>query len=220
MLKTSPDALNVLIVEDDLFFQKVISEALGVFHRELMLTKAQTLSEAVACLNAQETSYDLALIDLGLPDGNGLQMVRMVSDRFPATTIVVISATSEEARVLDAVRAGASGYVLKGDDNLSLPQALDQAIRGLSPISPALARYFLRLAGREIPGQTGKSVDLTPRERDLLERFAEGMTYQQAAKQMGVALSTVQTHSRGLYRKLGVRSSLQALSEARRKGLL
>jgi two-component system, NarL family, nitrate/nitrite response regulator NarL len=213
--------LEVLIVEDDFFFQKVIEEALGSLGRPLLLDRAKSIEEAMHYLRQRSGSYPLALIDLGLPDGDGIDMIGQIRDRFPSTTIMVISVGSEEHRVLDAIRAGASGYVLKGDSNLGLHEAIDQALKGLNPLSPTLARYFLKLASQTTLQKSPQSeIRLTRRERDLLEQFAKGMSYQDAAQQMGVALSTVQTHTRSLYRKLGVRSSLQALSKARQHGLL
>jgi two-component system, NarL family, nitrate/nitrite response regulator NarL len=212
--------LHVLLIEDDLFFQQVIEEALALFGRPLLLAKAQDVSSALERIGQHHSPFDLALVDLGLPDGNGISMIREIHARFPGTTIIVISVGSEERRVLDAIRAGAMGYVLKGDGNLSLHQALDLALKGLSPVSPMLAGYFLKLAGREPEASSAKTLKLTRREVDLLEKFAQGMSYQQAAQQMGVALSTVQTHTRSLYRKMGVRSSLQALSKAKQHGLL
>jgi two-component system, NarL family, nitrate/nitrite response regulator NarL len=218
---TAPSSpLNVLVIEDDPFFQKVIEESLAMFERPLALNKAEDLSSALKCLEQRTNPFDLALIDLSLPDGDGVSLIRRIQSRFPSTTVIVISVGSEEARVLDAIRAGATGYVLKGDGNLSLHQALDQALKGLSPISPMLAGYFLKLAGREPDPSSANSLKLTRREIDLLEKFAQGMSYQQAAEEMGVALSTVQTHTRSLYRKMGVRSSLQALSKAKQHGLL
>jgi two-component system, NarL family, nitrate/nitrite response regulator NarL len=213
--------LEVLIVEDDFFFQQVIEEALGSLGRPLILDRAKNLEEAMHCLQKRSTGYPLALIDLGLPDGDGIDMIGQIHDRFPHTTVMVISVGSEEDRVLEAIRAGASGYVLKGDSNLGLHQAIDQALKGLNPLSPTLAHYFVKLAAQaNAPKSSQASVQLTRRERDLLAQFAKGMSYQEAAQQMGVALSTVQTHTRSLYRKLGVRSSLQALSKARQHGLL
>jgi two-component system, NarL family, nitrate/nitrite response regulator NarL len=212
--------LHVLVIEDDIFFQRVIEEALALFERPLLLTKAKDLSSGLEHIRQNDSSFDLALIDLGLPDGDGISIIRKIHARFPSTTILVISGGSEESRVLDAIRAGATGYVLKGDGNLSLHQALELVLKGLSPISPMLAGYFLKLAGREPDASPAKTLKLTRREVDLLEKFAQGMSYQEAAQQMGVALSTVQTHTRGLYRKMGVRSSLQALSKAKQHGLL
>ncbi len=212
--------LNVLIVEDDLFFQKVIEEALGALGRPLVIERAASVAQASTCIHSGTADYNLALVDLGLPDGDGIAVIQSLSEQFPDTHIVVISVGSEEDRVLEAVRAGATGYVLKGDSNLTLHHALHQVLGGLSPISPMLAGYFLKLAASAPKKTAAPGLKLTPREIDLLEKFSQGLSYQQAARKMGVALSTVQTHTRGLYRKLGVRSSLQALSKARHYGLL
>jgi DNA-binding NarL/FixJ family response regulator len=219
-MNTPSTALQVLAIEDDLFFQRVIEEALAMLERPILLTKAPDLSSAMRQISQQDAPFDLALVDLGLPDGSGISLIQTIHSRFPSTTIIVISVGSEESRVMDAIRAGAKGYVLKGDGNLSLHQALDLALKGLSPISPMLTGYFLKRVGDESNLSPQSALRLTRRELDLLEKFSQGLSYQQAAERMGVALSTVQTHTRSLYRKMDVRSSLQALSKAKQHGLL
>lgn len=212
---------RALIVEDDRFFQEVLKEGVAHCLPGVRSEVCRTAQEALLSIERGPGELQIALIDLGLPDGDGLQIIREVTKRSPRTPVMVVSVASDERRVLEAIRAGATGYLLKGDTSLSIIKAIDQLLNGINPISPKLAGYFLRLAGRETARDIGTPVKrLTPRELDLLREFSLGKSYQEAAESMNISLTTVQTHTRNLYRKLGVRSSLRALSKAKEHGIL
>jgi DNA-binding NarL/FixJ family response regulator len=216
----SPSTLTAVVVEDDRFFQIVVRESFGQIVPGCDLHVFGTAREALLYCQQPEVSVDLALVDLGLPDHDGLTVIREVVKRFPRAHIIVLSVSSDEGKVLSAVRAGATGYLLKGDTNLSVTRGIEQALKGINPISPALAGYFLRLVGREKSEPQYPLPTLTPRELDLLREFSAGKSYNEAAKSMGISLTTVQTHTRNLYRKLGVRSGLHAISKAKEHGIL
>ena len=212
--------LHVLVVEDDRFFQLVIRESLSQLVGDCVLKICSSANQALMHCRAASTQLDLALIDLGLPDADGVAVIREVVQRFPQVPVIVLSVNTNEDKVLQAVRAGATGYLLKGDTNLSVTRGIEQALHGVHPISPSIAGYFLKLVGREKPLGSSDIGGLTPRELDLLNQFANGKSYNEAAEAMGISLTTVQTHTRNLYRKLGVRSGLHAISKAREHGLI
>lgn len=213
---------KALVVEDDRFFQEVIKEGMAQAVPGSKVDLCRNTMEAMRCIEEHGTTYQLAIIDLGLPDGDGLSIIRSLVKTSPSTLIMVVSVASDERRVIEAVRAGAIGYVVKGDTTLSITKAIDQLLNGINPISAKLAGYFLRLAGRETArdNATAPVKRLTARELDLLREFALGKSYQEAAEAMQISLTTVQTHTRNLYRKLGVKSSLRALSKAKEHGLI
>lgn len=211
---------HALVVEDDRFFQQVFRESLNQVVPGARVDLCGTASEALRFCRRGEIQPNVAIVDLGLPDANGIVVIREIVQRFRQTPIMVVSVANEEERVLEAVRAGATGYLLKGDTTLSVTRAIEQLLKGIHPISPAIAGYFLKLAGRESSVLDSDARRLTPRELELLRQFASGKSYNEAAQEMGISLTTVQTHTRNLYRKLGVRSGLHALSRAREYGLL
>lgn len=213
---------KALVVEDDRFFQEVIKEGMAQAVPGSKVDLCRNTMEAMRCIEEHGTTYQLAIIDLGLPDGDGLSIIRSLVKTSPSTLIMVVSVASDERRVIEAVRAGAIGYVVKGDTTLSITKAIDQLLNGINPVSAKLAGYFLRLAGRETArdNATAPVKRLTARELDLLREFALGKSYQEAAEAMQISLTTVQTHTRNLYRKLGVKSSLRALSKAKEHGLI
>ena len=132
--------------------------------------------------------------------------------------ILVVSVISAESSVLSAIRAGACGYILKGDSEAAMAQAMRESLNGNYPISPALARYLFKLAGgRDKPSDLA---GLTRKELELLQWIARGKSYAEAARSMGVSVATVQTHIRNLYRKLDVHSQVQAVTKAQHQGLI
>ena len=129
-----------------------------------------------------------------------------------------MSVISSERSVLAAIRAGARGYLLKDDNPQLITQSLAEALQGNYPISPSLARYLFRLAGgSESPAEF---TSLTPKELELLRHLSRGRSYGETAQEMGIAISTVQTHIRNLYRKLDVHSQVQAVTKAQDQGLI
>lgn len=162
----------------------------------------------------------LPLIDLGLPDVSGLEVIRMLHQRLPAVPILVISVIAAEPSLFAAIRAGACGYLLKDDSSASIAHGINDVLNGRFPISPSLARYLFRLAGSPQMHTSDCDLDLTPREQEVLAAIAGGCSYAQVGTRLGVSLSTVQTHIRNLYSKLGAHSQLQAVNEARGRGWL
>jgi DNA-binding NarL/FixJ family response regulator len=210
--------LRVLIVEDDPAFEQVLSEAAQKLGQVVELRSCESGFGALAAMDAPSGPLDLALIDLGLPDLSGIEVIRRIRDRHETLPILVVSVISAERSVLAAIRAGACGYILKDDSKAAMAQAMREALIGHYPISPALARYLFKLAGaRDKPSDLA---GLTRKELELLQLLARGNSYGESARSMGVTLATVQTHIRNLYRKLGVHSQVQAVTKAQDQGLI
>lgn len=221
MPKANPNR-HAIVVEDDPFFAEVIASALPAEGGQWRVHAFSTVQATLEALSHDLAGLQLAVVDLGLPDGDGLDVIRALHRAAPATPVLVVSANTDEHRVLDAVRCGASGYIVKGDSHISITEAITHILSGVNPISPQLARLFLNLAREASPpaATDDNPSNLTPRELELLRHFATGASYANAAQLMGISLLTVQTHARNLYRKLGARSNLEALAKAQRQGLL
>lgn len=211
---------QVLVVEDDPLFQRSIGEAVAQLGTAWRVHGFTTGTEALAWCTEPAACLDLALVDMGLPDMDGIDVILAVHDRFPTVPIMVISVVSAESRVLNAIRAGALGYMLKGDSCISMTHAIEQIMDGNYPISPRLARYLFKLAGKRPATGSPDLPRLTGKEKELLAHLARGKSYGQAGEEMGVALGTVQSYIRNLYRKLNVHSQTQAVLRARERGLL
>jgi DNA-binding NarL/FixJ family response regulator len=223
---------DILLIEDDRFFQNVVAEAVKGIDARFRLRVMWSGEDLRRFMRSGQPDPKLALVDLVLPDADGVSLIGKIRRRFPTTAILVISGVSDPAKVLQSVREGAHGYVLKGDTSLTLARSILDAISGRHPISPSLAGALFDVAGGKSPGHEAAStvhggrdssaggIVLTKKEEAVLQHLAEGCTYRQTAVAMSVSLSTVQTHVRGLYRKLGARSQVQAVQAARAAGIL
>lgn len=174
-----------------------------------------TASDAMTAL-AGGLEFEVAIVDLGLPDGSGLDVIREIRRTRPAATPLVFTVFDDPERVFGALQAGARGYLLKDVPPTRMLQALRDAADGGAPLSPAVARQIVDSFSP--PQRSGD--ELTRREREVLVCLVRGDTYDEAATALGVTLSTVQSHVRTVYAKLEVTSKAGATREAIRRGLV
>ena len=166
-------------------------------------------------VNQTRTPLDLVLVDLGLPDVSGIEVIRACRERFAELPIVVISVVASEAAVLNAIEAGANGYILKDESIEEITEGIKKVLTGIYPLSPRLARFlFKQLSSADEKRTERRDIKLSPREHETLQFLSKGFSYDEVAEQMGVTLSTVQSNVRSLYRKLNVKSQAQALNMA------
>lgn len=175
---------------------------------------------ALRKLAAAGSDVDLVLVDIGLPDMSGLEVISAARARSADLPILVTTVLATEETFLTAIRAGARGYLIKGDSEISLATSIDQVMRGQYPFSPALARHFFKLAGAPSTAPEPNTMNLSPREVELLRHIAKGHSYASCADVMNISLSTVQTHIRNMYRKLEVSNQRQAIGKAHASRLL
>ena len=174
-----------------------------------------TLAEARRAL---ATRPKIVVLDLGLPDGGVIELLREVARRWPESPAVAVSDDDDPERAIEALRAGACGYVLKHDLHARLPAAIDDALAGRLPLSAGVAGAVLRHLRRGDEGAA--AVSLTSAERALLEGLARGLSYEQCARAAEVSVNTVRTHIRAVYRKLDVCTKTEAVLAALRRELL
>lgn len=215
-----PAKAQILVIEDDLFFQHAIVEALKTCSTAVEPVVVKSATQALGHLDSIRHPFDLVMVDLSLPDNDGVHLINEIHLRWPETPCMVLSVSSERQKVIAAVKAGARGYVVKGDLNLPISAAVDLILSGGSPLSPKVTTYFVDLVRHPNMELAKTSLGLTARERELLVYFSAGHSYKRCAELMRISLSTVQSHTRNLYRKLGVRSGLQAVIKAKGEGLL
>ncbi|MGH8816336.1 MAG: LuxR C-terminal-related transcriptional regulator, partial [Achromobacter pestifer] len=179
-----------------------------------------SLAEARACLASQPVA--LALVDLGLPDGSGIDLIADMHAADPGLAILVISAWCTEDAILAALRAGATGYVLKERDDIEVSLSLRSVLRGGAPIDPFVARRIIDEL-RPRPSEQSDTVTseiLSPRESQILRLVAEGLANREIAEQLFLSRYTVECHIKHIYRKLAVSSRTRAVHAARSRGLL
>lgn len=223
MNAVQPIPLNrVLIVEDDEQGQRRLCELLKPLAGQwLAVTVAGSLDEARVAADAG--IFDIALVDIGLPDGNGIELIRWLQACHPDVACLVITAWGDADTVLAALRAGAIGYLLKDRDDAELSRALRNVQRGGAPIDPFVARRILAvLAGARLVTKVDavKPDVLSEREREILELVAHGHNNRQIAELTGLSRFTIEDYTKRIYRKLAVGSRAAAVSEAHARGLL
>ncbi len=227
--------ITIGLVEDDPEILGFLSEALRP-HGDLVLAfAASSVVQAREALQGQ--GVDVVVVDLGLPDGSGVDVIHQVRASWPRCEVLVSTQFGDEASVLAAFEAGATGYLLKQRSATQVADDIRQLHAGGSPISPMIARKLLQ---RLLPGQEGAglpSVDavvpaasaasrreraepvvLSAREQQALELLAKGFTADEIAQLMDVSRNTVLTYVRRTYRKLDVSSKTEAIFEARQAG--
>lgn len=219
--------IHVALVEDDVNFQNALVAAIKTAPDMTLLSVASTRAQGLRMLD--QVPPDVLLVDLGLPDGSGIDVIRAAHVRWPGCGIMVSTTFGDETHVMQSIEAGASGYLLK--DNA--PEGIVSEIRSLhaggSPISPLIARQILMrfrqpnlsaTAPVERSDIKNPCAALSVREREVLEYITKGFTSKEIAGLMSVSQHTVPTYVRRIYAKLEVNSKAEAIYEALNQGLL
>jgi DNA-binding NarL/FixJ family response regulator len=177
----------------------------------------RTGSDALA--GTASASPDVFLVDLGLPDMPGLEVVRQIAARHPSCDILVVTIFGDEKSVIGALEAGARGYLLKGGLEHDIAEDIRHLRSGGSPLSPVIARQVLKRLVPAKPSVLDRS-QLTPRETEILNAIARGFSYAETAELLHLSPQTVHTHLKNVYKKLAVHSKTEAVFEADRRRLL
>lgn len=207
---------RALVVDDLADVRAWLADALREAFPGIDVVLAASLGEAMAKL---ETSPQIALIDLGLPDGNGTQLIEALRKRDADTLCIVATVFDDDAHLFPALRAGAEGYVLKDRDRESLADMLRGIASGQPPLSSSIARRLLRHF-QPPPQPADAGVALTPRETEVLRLTAKGLTLNEVAEALGLSRHTVSGYLKDIYRKLSVGTRAEAALEAARRGLV
>lgn len=213
-----------LIVEDDPAtqqrFARLLATAVG---NTVRVEFANDIAGAMAQLTLSVPG--LALVDIGLPDGSGIELIGWLHVNYPNTTTVVISAWGGDEAVLAALQAGATGYLLKEREDIELVLALQSIQRGGAPIDPFVARHILDLLSAppaSVPpaAAVGDGHGLSEREVEVLGLVARGFSNREIAEQTTLSRFTIEDYTKSIYRKLAVRSRTAAVFAAKAQGWL
>lgn len=213
--------ISVAMVEDDASFRESVCEAVAAAPDMVIDAVAASVAEGMTLLNGDPVN--VLVVDLGLPDGSGIQLIREARRRWPRCEVIVATLFGDEDKVLSAIEAGASGYLLKDAMPLSLVDEIRNVHAGGSPVSPMIARQLLRRLRSASVVNDAKDAGreaLSAREIQVLERMALGYTMAETAEYLGIAVTTVNTFVRRIYTKLGVCSKVEAIDAGYRRGLL
>ena len=231
MLCNSDSSLiHVALIEDDVTFMNAFVAAVEAAPDMHLVNTASTLSQALQML--KQAPVDVLVVDLGLPDGSGIEAIRVAHESWPDCAIMVSTTFADELHVIRSIEAGASGYLLKDSSQGELIEEIRTLNAGGSPISPLIARQVLLrfrtnektarppLAQNASDASPASNTILSARELEVLKLITKGFTYDEIAKIMQVSRNTVMTYVRRIYTKLEVKSKTEAIYEARNQGLL
>lgn len=224
-LDTTGALIHVAIVEDDLGFRGALSKVVQAAPDMRLAGTAATRAEGLVLL--QGPPVDVLLVDLGLPDGSGIDVIRAAARQWPSCSIMVSTNFGDETHVMRSIESGAAGYLLKDSSPLKMIDEIRSLASGGSPISPIIARQVLARFRQGAPSSadaTKSAVDspssLSAREKEVLDFITKGFTANEIAKLMQLSHFTVRTFVRRIYSKLKVTSKAEAIYEARTLGLL
>lgn len=210
---------RILLVDDDAVQRKTLRE---VMVREGWLVVGEAGDGRTGVELALDLKPDVVLMDLDMPVLGGVEATRAIRRAEHAIEVVVLT-VFDDRTVFEALKAGASGYLLKGTPLRQIVAGVEEALAGGSPISPRVARLVLgAFAERQVRPvvRADENTELTGREREILALLVEGETSASLADRLGISLHTANAHIRNIYRKLEVSSRAQAVSRALRDGLV
>lgn len=221
-------AVSVVVVEDDPAHRQRFREHLMLDRRLQLAGEFGNAGAAMAAI--PPLLPDVALVDLGLPDKSGFEVIEHIHRVAPDAEIMVVSVFGGERNLLQAIEAGATGYLLKDTLPSEFLAAIHALRAGESPISPSLARHLLKryLVAPDVRARTaaaaplpaGEPEMLTAREIDILERIASGSSLVEIGQRLFISAHTVKTHVKNIYRKLEAHTRVQAVHIAQRRHLI
>lgn len=218
---------SLYLIEDDTTVRDFVVRTLEARPEWKLVGYSGSLSHAYA--NAADAAANVYLVDLGLPDGRGEEILKSLSKSNPGSELLVFTVFGDETRLIGAIEAGATGYVLKGCTPAELISAIEQIQEGGAPISSLLARLLLkRLRSVQdslppVPASelaTDPGVILSERETDVLKLVAQGYVNKEIARKLDISGHTVGSHIKNLYRKLAVHTRVQVVRIAQERGLV
>ena len=221
--------IAVAVLEDETHVRKMFESAINADPGLQLAFSAQTVAQAKAM--AQTHAAQVYLVDLGLPDADGREFIRWVTEHQPGASVMVVTVFGDDEHIVSSFAAGAVGYLLKDASADEIALHIAEVVSGGSPISPSVARRMLQHfrppqaapmsnAGAPAFEPVPSGQALSAREHEVLCLIEKGLTYEEIAQLLGITWHTVTGYLRRVYRKLEVNSRGEAVFEARQRGLL
>ncbi|MFT3664137.1 response regulator [Piscinibacter sp.] len=210
---------NILLLEDLPEIRAWLKVLIGQVFPDAQVSESARVHDALGLVGALR--FDLALVDLGLPDGSGVDVVAALREQQPECQSVVVTIHDDDEHLFPALQAGAFGYVLKEQARELIAEQLSRMSQGEPPLSPSIARRVIAYFAAQAKPQKDMipHVQLTDRENEVLLRVAKGFTLPEIGVQLNLSRHTIADYVKQIYRKLNVSSRAEAALEAQRLGL-
>ena len=214
----TPDALRVILIDDHTLFRTGL--------RELLERRGLDVVAAVGeghegCTLAESLKPDVILLDLRMPDMDGIAVLEKLKEQQPQTPVVMLTTSSEQRDLVKSLRLGARGYLHKDMEPEQLIESLREIMEGSTVVAPAMSGVLAKVVKGEDPSESEATrfSDLTPREFEILCHLAEGQTNKVIGRELGITDGTVKLHVRSILKKLGVQSRVEAAVLAVQEGV-
>lgn len=215
-----PERIRVFVIEDNADYRDGLQSLLNFSAAFSCVGISGMGTEGIS--GVEETQPDVVLMDIDLPDINGLQCTTRIKEQQATenTQVIMLTILEDEYQVMQAIMAGASGYLLKSSAPEFIMEAIRQVVAGGSPMSPSIARKVLSLVKWSRNQPSANTIELNKRELEVLQGLVDGLTYKMIAGKYFMAVDTVRNYIRSIYEKLQVHSRSEAIVKALKQKLL
>lgn len=214
-------SVRIAIVDDNVFLQKAIAEKLSFFDDLILKFTAINGKDLLTKLEANK-SIDLILMDIEMPECNGIEATKMVKSKYPQLKIIMLTVFDNDENIFNAIKAGADGYLLKEVNPNDLHQGIIETLNGGAAMNPSIALKTLKLLRNpvEFAQKEQEEIKLSTREIEVLEQLSKGLSYNIIANNLILSPSTVRKHIENIYNKLQVHNKLEAIQKAKSNNLI
>jgi DNA-binding NarL/FixJ family response regulator len=212
--------IRIAIADDSSVVRKSLLDKLSG-HADIIVKHVAPNGRLLIEKLQQDANVDLILMDLKMPQFDGIETTREISRRWPQIKVLVVTMFDDDDNIFHAIMAGASGYLLKEDSEEVLYQGITDTLKGGSAMSPGIALKVLRMIRKPYnPAQTVHDFGLTSREIEILNQLKSGLTYEKIAANLNISYFTVRKHTENVYRKMKVNNRMEAVHKASDNNLL
>ena len=214
--------INTIIVDDNTFLIKAIQEKLSFFEDIKIKSTALNGAELLTKIDTNH-NIDVILMDIDMPILNGIEATEIVKQKYPHIKVIMLTVFDNDENIFSAIKAGADGYLLKEVEPKNLYNGIIETLNGGAAMNPSIALKTLKLLRNPIDLDNKKEeeiIKLSPREIDVLEQLAQGLSYTIIAENLFLSPSTVRKHIENIYTKLQVHNKLEAVQKAKRNNLI
>ena len=215
--------IHIAIVDDNNFLIHSLEDSLSFFEDIKVTFTANNGSEAIEQLKLCNKAVDVILMDIEMPEMNGIETTEFIKNKCPQIKIVMLTVLDDDENIFKSIQAGADGYLLKDVNPESLYNAIQQTLEGGAAMTPSIAKKTLQLLRNPISLEESYQAiknPLSEREIEILEQIAKGLTYTGIADNLFIAPATVRKHIENIYKKLRVNSKIDAREEGKKRRLI
>jgi DNA-binding NarL/FixJ family response regulator len=216
--------IKVAVAEDNSLLAKSIEEKLGFFPDQIRYKFRGINGKDLIQKLEQDSNVDVILMDIQMPDMNGIEATEIVTAKFPHIKIIMLTVLDDENHIFKAIQAGANGYILKDEPPKRLLEGIQEILKGGAPMSAGIALKAMKLLRNPLSNteefDASKKADLTAREIDVLEQLCKGFEYKQIADFLNISPATVRKHIENIYQKLQVHNKVEAIQKATKQRLI